>query len=178
MESATYTVQLSHVPVPSKQFAPDERYILNTMHPSIIIGTSEISFTNLSVTESPLSKSSTAKPPASETSSEILEIIFDYALNKFSDTKQRLDAGRPKFLSVIEKFVVTRTRVEVCLPAFPFKSANKVYKVLGVLPDKAEEIALRRLNDMCRRVGEIYTPGMKCTIISDGLVYNGSWNTR
>lgn len=114
------------------------------------------------------------QPTVSGISEQILEIIFDYALNKFSDTKQRLEAGRPKFLSVIDGFVVAQKRVEMCLPAFPFKSANKVYKVLGNLPDKAEELALSRLNTMCIRIEEIYEPGARCTIISDGLVYNGT----
>jgi hypothetical protein len=108
-----------------------------------------------------------------EISDQILEIIFEYALNKFSDTKQRLELGRHKFLLVIERFVITGSRVEMCLPAFPFKSANKVYKVLGVLPDKAEEFALRRLNNMCIRIKDIYPPGASLMIISDGLVYNG-----
>ena len=62
----------------------------------------------------------------------------------------------------------------MCLPAFPFKSANKVYKAFGFLPDKAEEIALARLHAMCKRIEEIYAPGACVTIISDGLVYNGS----
>lgn len=108
-----------------------------------------------------------------ETSDKILKIILDYALDKFDDTKYRLNAGRPKFLSVIRKFISAGARVEMCLPAFPFKSANKVYKVLGILPDKAEEIALDRLNTMCLRIRQIYRPGARCTIISDGLVYNG-----
>ena len=47
----------------------------------------------------------------------------------------------------------------MCLPAFPFKSANKVYKALGFLPDKAEELALARLHNMCKRIEEIYEPG-------------------
>ncbi|EMR88390.1 putative transferase family protein [Botrytis cinerea BcDW1] len=103
---------------------------------------------------------------------DILNIVFDYALNKFDDTKDRHNAGKPKFLSVIEKFVSSGAPVEMCLPAFPFKSSNKVHKVFGILPDKAEEIALDRLNTMCLRIGEVYQPGAKCTIISDGLVYN------
>ncbi|KAI4113946.1 MAG: hypothetical protein LQ345_005178 [Seirophora villosa] len=110
---------------------------------------------------------------ATETSNKILEIIFEYALNKFGDTTEQLAAGRPKFLSVIDQFVMEGTQVEMCLPAFPFKSANKVYKVFGILPDKAEELALGRLNSMCIRIGEVYPPGAKLIIISDGLVYNG-----
>lgn len=108
-----------------------------------------------------------------ETSKKILAIVFEYALNKFDDTMDRLTAGVPKFVRVIEQFVAAGKQVDMCLPAFPFKSANKVYKVLGNLPDKAEELALERLNTMCIRVGEIYAPGAKLTIISDGLVYNG-----
>lgn len=106
-------------------------------------------------------------------SNNILQIIFDYALNKFDDCRDRLEAGRPRFISVLIKFVKAGDRIDMCLPAFPFKSANKVYKAFGVLPDKAEEIALARLNDMCRRIEEIYAPGAKVVIISDGLVYNG-----
>lgn len=108
-----------------------------------------------------------------ETSTMILDIIFEYALNKLDDCTEKFAAGRPKFLSIIDRFVVAGTQVEMCLPAFPFKSANKVEKVLGILPDKAEELALERLNTMCTRIEDVYPPGSKLTIISDGLVYNG-----
>jgi len=164
MEPTPDTVRPAHIPVPSKQPAPDEDHSLDSLHQGIMsLETSAI-------------ETSVLQTPGAEPSVEILEIIFDYALNKFSDTKQRLEAGRPKFLSVIERFIAAGARVEMCLPAFPFKSANKIYKVLGVLPDKAEEIGLERLNKMCLRIGEIYTPGARCTIISDGLVYNGLSN--
>jgi hypothetical protein len=117
-----------------------------------------------------------AAPPSlevREVSHQILDIIFEYALNKFDDSKIRLTAGTPKFLLVIDQFVKDGARVETCLPAFPFKSANKVYKVLGALPDKAEELALERLNSMCTRIKEVYKPGARVTIISDGITYNG-----
>ncbi|QIX01996.1 hypothetical protein AMS68_007513 [Peltaster fructicola] len=107
-----------------------------------------------------------------DVSTKILDIIFDYALDKFNDTKAQLNSGRPTFLAVIDRFVENDERVDMCLPAFPFKSANKEYKVLGILPDKAEELALERLNTMCERIKEIYSPGAKVVIISDGLTYN------
>ncbi|KAL8641799.1 MAG: hypothetical protein Q9228_001436 [Teloschistes exilis] len=83
-----------------------------------------------------------------ETSNAILDIIFDYALNKFDDSVDRLSAGRPNFLTIIDQLVIAGKQVKMCLPAFPFKSANKVEKVFGTLPDKAEELALERLNSM------------------------------
>ena len=107
-------------------------------------------------------------------SQKILGIISEYALDKFDDSKERLNSGTPKFLSVIGCFVAAQMPVETCLPSFPFKSANQVYKVLGTLPDKAEELALERLNTMCARIQQFYPPGARVTIISDGITYNGT----
>ncbi|SMY27542.1 unnamed protein product [Zymoseptoria tritici ST99CH_1A5] len=103
---------------------------------------------------------------------KILDVILEYALHKFGDTKQKLALGRPKFLETIAGFVVQGRCIQMCLPAFPFKSSNKIDKVLGTLPDKAEELALGRLNTMCAKVQAIHAPGAALTIISDGLVYN------
>ncbi|KAF4986365.1 hypothetical protein FDECE_15993 [Fusarium decemcellulare] len=108
----------------------------------------------------------------SETCNRILDVILEYSLNKFDSTAELHNAGRPKFLAVISRFVRAQQKVLMCLPAFPFKSANKVKKVLGALPDKAEELALGRLNSMCATIGQLYEPGAELTIISDGLVYN------
>ncbi|KAG8670971.1 hypothetical protein FPOAC2_04275 [Fusarium poae] len=108
----------------------------------------------------------------SETSERILDVILEYSLNKFDSTAELHNKGRPKFLAIISRFVSTRQKVVMCLPAFPFKSANKVEKVLGNLPDKAEEVSLSRLNTMCATIGNFYEPGAQLTIISDGLVYN------
>lgn len=140
--------------------------------------------TNCSVSSAPAVSSSSTDSLATgqmaadaesqtQTSRLILDIIFEYALNKFDDSRERLEGGSTRFLAVIARFVAAGTRVEACLPAFPFKSANRVYKVLGTLPDKAEELALERLNDMCRRIQEVYPPGARVTIISDGITYNG-----
>ncbi|KAK7418709.1 hypothetical protein QQX98_003727 [Neonectria punicea] len=110
-----------------------------------------------------------------ETSRLILDIIFEYSLNKFDRSDDPLETRAENFLPVVDRFVAAGTRVEACLPAFPFKSANKVYKVLGSLPDKAEELALDRLNTMCTRIKDIYPPGAQITIISDGITYNDTW---
>lgn len=108
-----------------------------------------------------------------EVCAAVLSIIFEYSLHKFDDTMAQLEVGRPKFLAVIRQFVIAGKKIEMCLPAFPFKSANKTYKVLGRLPDKAEELALKRLESICERIEAIYPPGATIMIISDGLVYNG-----
>lgn len=43
---------------------------------------------------------------------------------------------------------------------------------MGRLPDKGEEFALAHLNGLCLAVKDVYEPGARLTIISDGLVYN------
>lgn len=108
------------------------------------------------------------------TSEKILAILKPYLLTKSVDAHDRWELGAPKFISVIRNFVSKGQAVQMCLPAFPWKSANKVYKVLGTLPDKAEELALKRLNGICVEIGNVYKPGAELLIISDGLVYNGN----
>lgn len=103
----------------------------------------------------------------------ILDIFLQYALEKFKYTEDRLESSEHGLLDAIGRYVSAGVSVQACLPAFPFKSANKIYKVLGSLPDKAEELALERLNSMCTHIQKIYEPGAEIVIISDGITYNG-----
>ncbi|KAM0351065.1 hypothetical protein ACHAPU_002846 [Fusarium lateritium] len=181
-EDATNTtkVSLDAASVPESDF-------LGLQTPAVAIATSDVSLDDTMSTRSssssvptdvtgpPITEDSVEDPSeaqVSEISNRILDIILEYSLNKFNNTAELHNAGRPKFLAVISRFVRARQRVDMCLPAFPFKSANKVEKVLGTLPDKAEELALARLNSMCTTIGQFYEPGAELTIISDGLVYN------
>ncbi|MET9834943.1 isocyanide synthase family protein [Streptomyces sp. NPDC006385] len=61
--------------------------------------------------------------------------------------------------------------IEFLLPAFPTKSPNPA-KVLGPLPDLAEELALRFLESLCERIADAYPPGARIRICSDGRVFN------
>lgn len=109
-----------------------------------------------------------------ETSSKILAIIFRYQLGIQGQSTQLTD-GHLKFLAQIHSYVKAGQPLKMCLPAFPFKSPNSKDKVLGHLPDKAEEFALAHLNGLCSAIQDIYTPGAHLRIISDGLVYNGMY---
>jgi pyoverdine/dityrosine biosynthesis protein Dit1 len=106
-------------------------------------------------------------------SSQILAIIRRHSIKKLPDAEDRLNLGTPHFLATIKQFVRVAEPVQMSLPAFPPKSANKTEKALGILPDMAEEVSLSMLNDMCNDIGVVYEPGAHLTIISDGLMYNG-----
>lgn len=113
---------------------------------------------------------------ALDISNKILSVISRYALRSASSqVASKADEGQLKFLSIIYSQVKASQCVQLCLPAFPFKSPNSTRKVLGKLPDKAEEVALAHLNGLCLAVRDAYPPGAQLTIISDGLVYNGEF---
>ena len=67
---------------------------------------------------------------------------------------------------------VTAGRPVTCvLPAFPAKSPSP-RKVLGVRPDLSEEQGLGYLHRLCTRLGELYPPGVRVVICSDGRAFS------
>ncbi|OTA58838.1 putative pyoverdine/dityrosine biosynthesis protein [Hypoxylon sp. EC38] len=110
------------------------------------------------------------EPAHLETASHILSILSRYKLAK--DAVLAKTHHGVNFLAHVYSRVAASESILMCLPAFPFKSPNTSTKVLGRLPDKAEEFALAHLNGLCAAIGDIYTPGARLMIVSDGLVYN------
>lgn len=111
---------------------------------------------------------------AFETASKILQIINRYSLKQTADEAAKADEGVLKYLVLVYSYVKAGETVPMCLPGFPFKSPNSKSKVLGKLPDKAEELSLAYLDGLCLSIKDVYAPGAELTIISDGLVYNGT----
>ncbi|KAI8394225.1 Pyoverdine/dityrosine biosynthesis protein-domain-containing protein [Radiomyces spectabilis] len=68
-------------------------------------------------------------------------------------------------------YVCKNEPILAVLPAFPCKSPNAQLKVLGTLPDRAEEIALKKLHAFCSEVSQYYPKGAQLTIVSDGRVF-------
>lgn len=115
----------------------------------------------------------TAKATAT-TVNAILDILERYRLDSADGTPNRSSEGRSKFVPIIQRKVEAGAPIHMVLPGFPFKSPNSVSKVFGTLPDKAEEFALAHLNALCKSIGDVYKGGAELTIVSDGLVYNGT----
>ncbi|KAF2997565.1 hypothetical protein E8E13_001424 [Curvularia kusanoi] len=109
---------------------------------------------------------------AMKTSQHILDVILRYKSPLPKDAQDRSDEGALKFFGLIYRAVKNNEAVRLVLPAFPFKSPNTSVKVLGALPDKAEDIALAHLNGLCAAIEDVYPLGAILTIVSDGLVYN------
>lgn len=60
--------------------------------------------------------------------------------------------------------------INLVLPAFPAKSPSR-QKTLSHLPDHGEELAFMNLNRLCEQIAQIYAPGAKLTVCSDGRVF-------
>ena len=74
-------------------------------------------------------------------------------------------------LDKITAFIEQSLPIHFILPAFPAKSPN-LSKVLGPLPDLGERISLQDLNSLCAQIEEMYSPGARITICSDGRVFS------
>ncbi|SMN19638.1 similar to Saccharomyces cerevisiae YDR403W DIT1 Sporulation-specific enzyme required for spore wall maturation [Maudiozyma saulgeensis] len=81
------------------------------------------------------------------------------------------ESGREYFVDRVRYFTDRYVRIECILPAFPCKSSN-INKVGGDIPDKGEELALRRLIQITKDVKDFYPPGLKIWIVSDGHVFS------
>lgn len=79
-------------------------------------------------------------------------------------------AARAPHLARVLAFVTRGEPVDLVLPAFPAKSPNP-RKVLGALPDLAEDLALRSLAALCDEIAAIYPPGARLIVCSDGHVF-------
>ena len=140
---------------------------------SVSLGSDDVPSLTSASAQLPPAVSSPAPPTkasSTEMPSRILAIIESYGHNeKNADGTAWL--GRSKFETIVRNRVDANAPIDMVLPAFPWKSVNKVEKVLGALPDLGEELALARLQSLCLDIGAIYPPGAFVTITSDGLVY-------
>ncbi|EPX63804.1 PvcA protein [Cystobacter fuscus DSM 2262] len=80
-------------------------------------------------------------------------------------------------LEQVKRCVARGEPLHLILPAFPAKSPNP-RKVLGPLPDMAEQVALGFLQSLCEHLGHVYAPGARLTICSDGRVFSDLVSVR
>jgi pyoverdine/dityrosine biosynthesis protein Dit1 len=98
--------------------------------------------------------------------------LFDSRLRSVAPDEDKWEMeGREFFLGKIEFFVLRGIPIECCLPAFPCKSSNRD-KVASRSPDGAEFEALANLFWFCHEVEQLYKPGCRITVVSDGHVFS------
>ncbi|RJQ80776.1 hypothetical protein D5S17_06985 [Pseudonocardiaceae bacterium YIM PH 21723] len=73
-------------------------------------------------------------------------------------------------LDRVAALVAAGRPIDFLLPGFPTKCPNPA-KVIGVLPDLAEDLALRFLSQLCADLEKIYAPGAGVIIGSEGRAF-------
>lgn len=115
-----------------------------------------------------------ARPPARKdapaTAVKILECVFRDNRVLPGTAHGLTRASTAMHLARVLTFVRAGRPVELVLPAFPSKAPN-LQKVLGPLPDLAEERAIERLSELLDAIGEVWKPGARLTLCSDGHVF-------
>lgn len=104
------------------------------------------------------------------TSKEVTRLFANELKNTTKDDQWE-GFGEEYFEKTVDFFVKRNVPIEAVLPAFPHKSSN-LDKVSSPMPDKGEELALRRLVSFAASVKQIYSPGIQIWIVSDGHVFS------
>ncbi len=108
--------------------------------------------------------------------SDIIDVIQRYGQHLAPANGEGSHAGewlgKPLFKGKVKAQLEKGQAIRLILPAFPWKSVNKVDKVTGILPDLGEELALYRLNQMCEDIKAVYPLGGQVFLATDGLVFD------
>lgn len=105
---------------------------------------------------------------------EILRVFEDFRLPP-TVIDQYHEVGRQVLYDRIFDFVSKDEPIRFSMLGYPFKSKNTRDKVLGVLPDLGEEKSLENFGYLNDRIKQVYLPGVKFSIISDGYIFSDVW---
>ncbi|WP_419996304.1 L-tyrosine/L-tryptophan isonitrile synthase family protein [Streptomyces boninensis] len=106
--------------------------------------------------------------PVADTCVAILNLLLPH--RRAADPDSPPAAAFPCQLQRLADFVRNGEPIQLTLPGFPCKSPNPA-KVLGHLPDQGERLSLGFLDQLCRSVSEVYAPGARLVICSDGHIF-------
>jgi pyoverdine/dityrosine biosynthesis protein Dit1 len=113
-------------------------------------------------------------PSCSGLAAEILGLVLRYRRAASSGAVCARPACPACLAPHLERVAAALRRgepVTLILPAFPGKSPNPA-KVLGTRPDMAERLSLAFLDRLCRSIEDLYPPGARIVLCSDGRVFN------
>lgn len=104
---------------------------------------------------------------------EILKHVLQFRRTHsvHSSCDSTCDSCQSPHLAKVIAAVQAAKSIVFVLPAFPGKSPN-LSKVLSPLPDMAEQLALQFLQQLCEKIKNIYAPGAKIILCSDGRVFS------
>lgn len=106
-----------------------------------------------------------------QTVNQILDVFEGFRMAP-KPNDQYESVGKEKLANKLTTFVDTGKPIDFVMLGFPFKSTNTRDKVLGALPDKAEEVTLKNFTAFDNAIKTIYPAGVRLHMATDGFVFN------
>ncbi len=106
-----------------------------------------------------------------ETVEKVLEVFEGFRMNPLS-IDEYATKGRAILREKMLVFISQNQPIKFSIMGFPMKSTNTRDKVLGVLPDMAEQLTLANFADFNHKIKQVYAPGVTITIASDGFAFS------
>ncbi len=106
-----------------------------------------------------------------QTVNKLLDLFQEFRMSP-TVIDQYESKGKSALAERFELFVNKGEQIKFSMLGYPFKSQNTRDKVIGPIPDLAEEVSLKNFDHFTRKVKSIYSPGAKVTIVSDGLGFS------
>ena len=97
---------------------------------------------------------------------------FELFKMKPTPNDQYGEVGRLALVNQLLQPMHVNSPIEVVMMGYPMKSPNNRDKVLGTLPDLAEEVSFQNFAKFSEEIKKVYSPGVKISIVSDGYVFN------
>ncbi len=102
---------------------------------------------------------------------ELLNIFQDFRMAP-TPIDQFEAVGKGILDDKFSMFTNEKKPIKFVMLGYPMKSPNNRDKVVGVLPDLAEEVSLINFKTFNDAVKTVYEPGVQVSIVSDGYVFN------
>jgi L-tyrosine isonitrile synthase len=102
----------------------------------------------------------------------ILSIFDRYKRSAPEGIDKYAEKGQDVLRTRLQKFMINNRPISFVFPGYPIKSTNTQTKVLGILPDGAEDVSFRQFAKFVNEVEAIYEYGIEIHIVSDGYVFN------
>lgn len=106
-----------------------------------------------------------------QTTQNILDVFQQFRMAP-TPLDQYEQVGKGLLTEKIQKFVDSNSVLNFVMLGYPMKSSNDRDKVLGKLPDLAEEVSMKHFGTFNKLVKQVYRPGVNINIVSDGYVFN------
>lgn len=106
-----------------------------------------------------------------QTIKNLLDIFQDFRMPPLA-IDQYEELGKPKLADKMAQFLSAGRPINFVMLGYPMKSPNDRDKVIGKLPDKAEEVSFANFAYFDQRIRAVYQPGVIISIVSDGFIFS------